>query len=203
MTRRPTVLILSFAALLSFAHAQEPLSPAEIVKMLSVPPSSLGKSAGSTQSNLTDRQKLTLDDVAGKSAGGKAIGVEERIEVVRIIEEAKLPTADFSIQFDFASATLRPEAYDILMRLGTALTSPALARTRFVVAGHTDSKGDNGYNQRLSESRATGVVDFLVSRFGIDRLRLIALGYGEERLKNSQEGDAAENRRVEVVNLTF
>jgi outer membrane protein OmpA-like peptidoglycan-associated protein len=46
------------------------------------------------------------------------------------------------------------------------------------IGGHTDSKGTNAYNQKLSEARAQSVVDYLVSK-GIDKSRLFAKGYGE------------------------
>jgi flagellar motor protein MotB len=57
------------------------------------------------------------------------------------------------------------------------------------------------HNQILSENRAKAVVMFLMQNFGISQTRLIALGFGETRLKNPNAPDAAENRRVEVVNL--
>ncbi len=66
------------------------------------------------------------------------------------------------------------------------------------IEGHTDSTGAAAYNQTLSQRRAEAVVNVLVERFGIDRNRLRAVGYGEERpiaSNDTAEGRLA-NRRV-------
>lgn len=52
------------------------------------------------------------------------------------------------------------------------------------LSSHTDSRGSNSYNQKLSERRAKSCVDYLISR-GIDPSRMIPVGYGEDRLKIS------------------
>ena len=73
------------------------------------------------------------------------------------------------------------------------------------IAGHTDSKGDDDYNMKLSQKRAQAVVDAVVKR-GIDKSRMVAKGYGEtEPLANNLDDDGkedaegmAKNRRVEL-----
>ena len=57
------------------------------------------------------------------------------------------------------------------------------------------------YNQDLSERRADAVKRFLSEKFGIEATKLISVGYGKNRLKNSSDPYAAENRRVQIVNL--
>jgi OOP family OmpA-OmpF porin len=66
------------------------------------------------------------------------------------------------------------------------------------VEGHTDSQGDDVYNQQLSERRARAVVDLLVNEHGIARDRLDPVGYGETRpvADNATAEGRAENRRV-------
>jgi outer membrane protein OmpA-like peptidoglycan-associated protein len=72
------------------------------------------------------------------------------------------------------------------------------------ISGHTDSKGDDNYNQKLSEARAQSVVNYLISK-GIDKDRLSAIGYGETMPvapnKNDDGSDNPEgrekNRRTE------
>ena len=66
------------------------------------------------------------------------------------------------------------------------------------IGGHTDGKGSDGYNQRLSENRAKAVVDFLVSK-GIDIKRLKYKGYGKSMpvATNDTDEGRALNRRVE------
>ena len=67
--------------------------------------------------------------------------------------------------------------------------------------GHTDSKGDDAYNQRLSERRAESVRRWLIDRERLDPSRLGARGWGESRPVASNDTDAGrqKNRRVEVV----
>jgi outer membrane protein OmpA-like peptidoglycan-associated protein len=69
----------------------------------------------------------------------------------------------------------------------------------FLVAGHTDAKGSDAYNLILPDQRAKAVAG--VENFHIDPKQLVAVGFGEEKLKNSENPLAAENRRVQVVNM--
>lgn len=73
--------------------------------------------------------------------------------------------------------------------------------------GHTDSKGTEQYNQKLSERRTDAVMHYLIKEGGVDKTRISAKGYGETRPiapnktedgKDNPEG-RAENRRVEVI----
>ena len=65
--------------------------------------------------------------------------------------------------------------------------------------GHTDSVGDEKYNQRLSVRRAAAVRDYLVKN-GVDSRRLMAGGFGETRpiADNRTKDGRAKNRRVEI-----
>ena len=74
-----------------------------------------------------------------------------------------------------------------LIALGTALRSHQFKGAVFLVAGHTDAKGSDEYNQKLSERRAGAVKHFLISKFGVPARDLIAVGYGEEQLKNRDD----------------
>jgi OmpA-OmpF porin, OOP family len=66
------------------------------------------------------------------------------------------------------------------------------------IAGHTDSKGSNAYNQRLSDDRAGSVKTYLISQ-GVSPAQLVSRGYGEEQPVATNDTDAgrAQNRRVE------
>ena len=68
------------------------------------------------------------------------------------------------------------------------------------VQGHTDSRGSDRHNMRLSDRRANAVRDYLVGQ-GIESSRLVARGYGETRPLESNRTRAgrAANRRVEFV----
>ncbi len=108
------------------------------------------------------------------------------------------------VNFDFDKSTLRPDAVAILNEAIEILKRyPDL---RVEVAGHTDSKGTDQYNQALSERRATAVYDFMTSN-GIDAGRLMGpTGYGESRpiAPNTNDDGSdnpegrAQNRRTEL-----
>lgn len=131
----------------------------------------------------------------------RAISVEERTEVAKIVKESKAPSVDLEIQFAYNSATIQPKSVPLLIRLGKALGSADLQGATFLVAGHTDAKGSNSYNQTLSERRAAAVRNFLTNSFKLDSSALIAIGFGEEQLKLPGNPNSGENRRVQVVNL--
>ncbi len=83
-------------------------------------------------------------------------------------------------------------------KLGKALIEVGLNRAR--VDGHTDSNGDEAYNQQLSLKRARSVADVLVS-VGMPQGNLDIRGRGEEApiADNATSGGRAENRRVAII----
>ena len=85
--------------------------------------------------------------------------------------------------------------------LGQALSSAELKGSTFVVAGYTDIKGGDTFNQTLSERRADAVKRYLAEKYNIDAANLVTVGYGKTKLKNPTNPVAAENRRVQVVNM--
>ena len=125
-------------------------------------------------------------------------------ELVPINEDAeyRVRSIDLDIAFGYDSAKLTDAAKQQLDELGAALNAPELAKSQFGINGHTDAKGKAEYNKLLSERRATSVAVYLSETFDIDPTRLVAKGLGEEELKNAENPNAAENRRVEIVNLT-
>ncbi|GIV37878.1 MAG: hypothetical protein KatS3mg032_2257 [Cyclobacteriaceae bacterium] len=102
------------------------------------------------------------------------------------------------IYFDFDKTTLKPESYTELARVIDFLNQNP--NVDIEIAGHTDSRGSDDYNQRLSQGRTQAVVDYLISK-GIDAGRLKAVGYGESRPvdTNETEEGRARNRRVEFT----
>lgn len=72
-------------------------------------------------------------------------------------------------------------------------------RTIVDVYGHTDSTGDDRYNDDLSERRAMSVANYLNNQ-GIDGRRFMVEGFGESQpiASNATESGRAENRRVEI-----
>ncbi len=71
------------------------------------------------------------------------------------------------------------------------------------IVGHTDNKGDDTYNQTLSENRASMVKQILVNEFGIleDRLQFMGKGETDPVDDNTTEKGRANNRRVEFIKI--
>jgi outer membrane protein OmpA-like peptidoglycan-associated protein len=147
-----------------------------------------------TRSLKKDTTGTELDAVLSRS-----IGVVERKKIVEITQQADLPRLDFTINFGFDSAEIDRASFGILDTLATALQGDALYNARFLINGHTDSKGSDDYNLDLSQRRADAVVQYLVSYHQLNATRLKAIGFGESALKDSYDGEAAVNRRVEIV----
>lgn len=101
------------------------------------------------------------------------------------------------VTFEFNQARLTANAKTILDGVADALT--ARADIRVEVGGHTDSRGSDSYNQKLSESRAQSVMQYLIGK-GIDAGRMSAKGYGEANpVADNETDDGRElNRRVEL-----
>jgi outer membrane protein OmpA-like peptidoglycan-associated protein len=80
------------------------------------------------------------------------------------------------VYYDFDQAFIRDEAMEELGKLYKLLTdNPSYI---IEISSHTDSRGSNSYNDRLSQRRAESVVRWLVSK-GVERDRLVPIGYGE------------------------
>jgi outer membrane protein OmpA-like peptidoglycan-associated protein len=113
-----------------------------------------------------------------------------------------------NIFYDYDKATLRNESINELDRLYELLVkNPKL---KVELSAHTDSRGNNEYNNKLSQERAQSCVDYLVKK-GISEQQLIAKGYGKQQLlitdielnniKTEIEKEAAhqQNRRTEFT----
>jgi outer membrane protein OmpA-like peptidoglycan-associated protein len=112
------------------------------------------------------------------------------------------PSIDLEVLFPYKSAEVTPEAAAALAPLGRALSDARLAGNAFLIAGHTDAKGSAAYNLALSQQRAEAVRRHLIATFGLDGARLTARGMGSRELKLPAQPLAAENRRVQIVNLS-
>lgn len=108
---------------------------------------------------------------------------------------------DLTVEFEYNSSSLTPQARRQLIELAKALGSPQLSDFEFEVVGHTDGAGSEEYNQRLSEQRARAVKMYLTDVQGIQATRLLPVGLGEEQLKLPQDPENGANRRVEVINI--
>lgn len=116
------------------------------------------------------------------------------------LEEGAVVRLD-NIYYDYDKWDIRPDAERELNRLVKLMDeNPTM---RIELRSHTDARGTDGYNKRLSERRARAAVDYLISK-GIAKGRLEAGGYGETILLNEcdngvecPEKEHQENRRTE------
>lgn len=160
---------------------------------------------------------LAILIAAGVTFGASAIagaGISHALDATEIIKSLApieyLPehggkpkrAIDLEVQFKVNSADLTANARAQLDALGAALKTRKLITSTFEIAGHTDASGRASHNLTLSQRRAAAVVAYLTKKHGISTKRLKSIGKGETKLKNLVNSRAAENRRVEVTNLT-
>ncbi|MFD1363262.1 OmpA family protein [Lentibacillus salinarum] len=115
---------------------------------------------------------------------------------------AKL-TLPEDILFDFDSSELRPEADKAINQLVQVIDT---TDDEVTIVGHTDSKGEDSYNQELSENRANAVLEAFADE-GVEKDRMAAEGKGaSEPIAKNTNSDGSDNpegrqknRRVEVT----
>ncbi|MBS7660363.1 OmpA family protein [Pseudomonas lalucatii] len=114
---------------------------------------------------------------------------EEPMEMVRV---------ELDVKFDFDKANVKQESYGDIKNLADFMNQ--YPQTTTTVEGHTDAKGSDAYNQKLSERRANAVREVLVNQYGVQGERVNAVGYGESRpvADNASDAGRAINRRVEA-----
>ena len=121
--------------------------------------------------------------------------VMEPSQVVVTTEQVELRE---KVQFDTNLTTIKPESFPLLEEVARVLKEhPELTRLR--IEGHTDERGSDTYNQRLSDGRAESVRAWLVEH-GVQADRLRSIGYGESKPLDEGHNEAAweKNRRVEM-----
>lgn len=109
-------------------------------------------------------------------------------------------TANADAYFDFDKSTLKPAGKQAIQELAAQLAQPNVQLQGIEVVGHTDSKGSDAYNQKLSERRALAVGNELVAN-GIPASMIAARGEGERnpRASNATAEGRAQNRRVDIT----
>ncbi len=136
------------------------------------------------------KEGLTLDSVVKKS----------------FLIDKKAPGTDlgpFLILYNFDKFDLRPDAIVILNKIVDVMNqNPDI---KIELGSHTDSRGNDAYNQSLSQKRAKSAADYIANRI-TDSSRITYKGYGESKLKNKCDDgvkcSAAEhqvNRRTEFI----
>jgi len=129
-------------------------------------------------------------EVAGTVANNGCPEVTEEVQK-QLNEYAR------TILFDTGKSSIKAESTAVMVDIITILAEYPTAK--FTVEGHTDSVGSSKLNQKLSDSRANSVRDFLIDK-GIGSDRLTAIGYGEDKpiATNNTRAGRKSNRRVEI-----
>jgi len=146
--------------------------------------------------------------ISALSHGGKK-GDPSMIKNIRIAEggvelydklltDGKIITR--GIYFDVGKSTIKPESMGVINEIVKLMNDhPDI---KFSVEGHTDSDGNDAFNQKLSEDRA-GAVKAQLIESGIESARLESKGHGESMPvdDNSTPEGKANNRRVEFIRI--
>jgi len=122
------------------------------------------------------------------------------VEGASIQRQADMLAVTFKsdVLFDVGSSSVKPGAYDELMRVSQVLNQ--YPQTSITIAGHTDATGSEESNQRLSEQRALSVKNALAGQ-GVNAMRMNTVGYGESKpvADNATESGRLMNRRVLIT----
>ncbi|MBP1752121.1 MAG: rane protein, partial [Geobacteraceae bacterium] len=156
----------------------------------------IGAAAGAVAGGLTggaigsymDKQEATMRQELANVEGAS---VQRNMDMLAV-------TFKSDVLFPYDSYSLKPGSYDELGRVAKVLNQ--YPQTNITVAGHTDDKGSEEYNQTLSEKRAD-VVKNALAGMGVNPSRMTAVGHGESKpvADNTTEVGRQLNRRVEIV----
>jgi len=131
-----------------------------------------------------------------------AAAVEEPLKPIPaaepIVEHTKY-CITLHTEFDVDKSEIRPQYREEIAKVGDFMKK--YPSTTAVIEGHTDNVGDPKHNLDLSMQRAESVVNYLVEAFGIDRSRLVAVGFGSSVpvADNATDAGKQANRRIEAI----
>ncbi len=109
------------------------------------------------------------------------------------------------VLFDFDKADILPKAEEALRQAAKVIQEKGKGGVR--IEGHTDAKGSDAYNQKLSEQRANAVRDWLVNKEGLKSVKFVTQGFGAKKpVAPNTKPDGSDdpegrqkNRRVELI----
>jgi outer membrane protein OmpA-like peptidoglycan-associated protein len=174
------------------------VSADQILNALQPKPLTRGLSAGPQADPAVEAKQIRFVDTL-RNRKTRSLSLGEREEIAEIASTK--PKIDLEIRFDYNSADISGNSMPAVQELGKALSNARMRGSTFVVAGHTDSVGSEGYNQELSERRADTIKRYLTEKYGINGADLVTVGYGESKPKDPNAPMDPANRRVQVVNM--
>lgn len=149
----------------------------------------IGAALGAGVGYYMERQAKQLE----QQMSGTGVSVEQNPDTGNI--DLVMPG---NITFSFDDATLSSSFKPTLSKLASTMNQ--YNKTTVTIAGHTDSRGDASYNQKLSRDRAYSVANYLTAN-GVSSNRIKVVAYGESRPVASNDTDYGrqQNRRVELT----
>jgi outer membrane protein OmpA-like peptidoglycan-associated protein len=116
-----------------------------------------------------------------------------------LVSNDQLVVRLYGLSFPSGSAEIRPENFALLTKVMRALRE--FPKAPVTIEGHTDSQGDESYNQELSQQRANAVREYILANMILEPDWVIAVGYGESRpiASDATAAGRAKNRRIDVL----
>ena len=176
------------------APAAAQVSADQIINALAPPPVTRGLTPPEAKP-VSEKDRAFIKSLRHRT---RSLTFDEKERVAEMSKDWK--KIDLEIFFEYNSARIAQEAEPQLDQLGEALRNPRLRNATVVVAGHTDAKGSEKYNEGLSDRRAEAVKKYLIEKLNVPEENLTTAGYGKRHLKNPDEPFAPENRRVQILN---
>ncbi len=142
----------------------------------------------------------TIGAVIGHQMDQQAKEIKQQVAgaTVERVGEGIQVTFESGLLFDFDSDKVKAEAASNLRNLAASLSK--YPDSDLLIVGHTDSKGEDAYNQALSERRARATAAYLTSQgVELSRLRTSGRGEAEPVADNGSTSGQSKNRRVEVA----
>jgi len=155
-----------------------------------------------TQAAAATGEQVTIRDLVFTviDLGGKV----QDLQVKQTETEVRIELAA-DVLFDFDKDTLKPAARETLQKAAAVIREQTKGDIR--IDGHTDAKGDDRYNQKLSERRAAAVKNWLAQNGKLGGRRMSTHGFGKQKpVASNTKPDGSDdpegrqkNRRVEIT----
>lgn len=147
-----------------------------------------------SRSKINIKTDITLPGVSNIADNKEINNPSSNINEVQLLINNILSAK--KINFERRSTAITAESKTVVEEIAKILNdNPTL---KVEISGHTDSRGSDSLNKKISQDRASSVRDILIS-LGINKDRVTAIGYGEEKplVQDDENGLSEINRRVE------
>jgi outer membrane protein OmpA-like peptidoglycan-associated protein len=122
-----------------------------------------------------------------------------RDEAQVIATENQITIRLYGLTFASGSTVIAPDQFRLLTKVMRALRE--FPQKKYLIAGHTDSQGNDSYNLNLSENRAIAVRAYIEANMSLPPEQFESIGYGESKpiASNDSPDGRRLNRRIEII----